>query len=412
MNARERVLSAIGHKEPDKIPVDLGATPSSGISAIAYNHLIQYLGLENKANKVYDVVQQVTQPEEEVLNLFQVDAVDVGRTFHTEPEDWHDVTLSDGSVAQYPQWFQPVEQPDGSKIAYGDNGEAIARMPEGATFFDQTVFPYEDGYPDNFKDITQAMNRVLWQKFVHSPWDDSSKPDFWETLRQRALQLRKKTDRAITIVCGCNLFEWGTFLRRIDNFLVDLVLEPEKVEALLDTLLEIHMHTLHNVCTAVGDVVDIIRFGDDLGTDNGMFMNPDIYRNLFQPRHKQLCDYVHKNSKMKTFLHSCGSIYPVIPDLIEAGYDIINPVQISARDMQPEKLKKEFGKDITFWGGGCDTRNVLNRGSEQDVIDHVKRNIEILAPGGGWIFNTVHNIMPDVPPQNIVAMFRTVNEYQ
>lgn len=411
MNARERVLAAVEHREPDKVPVDLGSTPSSSISAIAYNNLTKHLGISNRANKVYDVVQQVTQPEEEILDLFQVDAVDVGRAFHTEASDWHDVTLADGSTAQYPSWFHPEQQPDGSKIAYGDNGEAIARMPMGATFFDQTVFPYADGYPDNFKDIGKAMNRVLWQKFVHSPWDDNS-PDFWDKLRQKALDLRAKTDRAITIVCGCNLFEWGTFLRRIDNFLMDLVLEPEKVEELLETLLQIHMQTLENVCTAVGDIVDIIRFGDDLGTDTGMFMNPDIYRTLFKPRHQQLCDYVHKHSNMKTFLHSCGSIYPVIPDLIEAGYDIINPVQISARDMEPEKLKKEFGKDITFWGGGCDTRAILNRGTEQEVIDHVKRNIEILAPGGGWVFNTVHNIMPDVPPQNIVAMFKTVNEYR
>ena len=411
MTARERVLSAINHKEPDKIPVDLGGTPSSGRSAIADNRLVKHTGIENKANKVYDVVQQVTQPEEEVLDLFHVDVVDVGRSFHTGAADWHDATLADGSIAQYPSWFHPVMQADGSQIAYGNNGEAIAKMPAGATFFDQLVFPYADGYPDDFKEIRSAMDRVLWQKFVHSPWDDTS-ADFWEKLRARALDLRSKTDRAITIVCGCNLFEWGTFLRRIDNFLMDLVLEPEKVEALLETLLEIHLQTLEKVCDAVGDVVDVLRFGDDLGTDTGMFMNPDIYRTLFKPRHQKLCDYVHKHSRMKTFLHSCGSIYPVIPDLIEAGYDIINPVQISARDMEPEKLKREFGRDITFWGGGCDTRAVLNRGTVQEVVDHVKRNIEILAPGGGWVFNTVHNIMPDVPPENIVAMFETVNGYR
>ena len=185
MKSRERVLASVEHKEPDKIPVDLGATPSSGISAIAYNNLIEYLGLENKANKVYDVVQQVTQPEEEILDLFQVDAVDVGRTFNTSPEDWHDVRLSDRSTAQYPKWFHPEEQPDGSKIAYGDNEEVIARMPAGATFFDQTVFPCADGYPDDFKDIEKDMNRVLWQKFVHSPWDNSTEADFWEKLRKK-----------------------------------------------------------------------------------------------------------------------------------------------------------------------------------------------------------------------------------
>lgn len=213
------------------------------------------------------------------------------------------------------------------------------------------------------------------------------------------------------IVIGCNLFEWGTFLRRMDNFLMDLVTEPEEVEALLDALMERHLANLDKACRAVGDIADIIRFGDDLGTNGGPFMSPKTYQQLFKPRHTILCDYVHKHTKMKTFLHSCGSIRTLMPDLIEAGFNIINPVQTTCRGMEPEGLKKDFGKDICFWGGGCDTKTILPKATPQEVKDHVKRRLEIFMPGGGFMFNTVHNILPEVPPQNIVAMFEAIHEF-
>ncbi|HBY09589.1 MAG TPA: methyltransferase, partial [Chloroflexi bacterium] len=225
-------------------------------------------------------------------------------------------------------------------------------------------------------------------------------------------QLRQQTDRALLVVVGCNLFEWGTFLRRLDNFLRDLVLNQRDVERLLDALMERHLATLDKVCRAVGDVVDILRFGDDLGTDTGPFMRPETYRRLFKPRHTLLCDYVHQHSQMHTFLHSCGSIYKLIPDLIEAGFEILNPVQTNSRDMQAARLKQEFGKDVTFWGAGADTRSILNRATPQEVRAHVRRNIEILSPGGGFVFNPIHNLMPDVPPENIMAMFAAVDEFR
>lgn len=408
MNSRERILCSINHKEPDRIPIDLGSTPSSGISAIAYSSLVKYLGIKNTRNRVYDVVQQLAQPEQEILDYFGVDVLDVGRTFNIKDNDWHEIILTNGSRAAYPAWFSPIAQDDGNIVAISKSGEMIGRMPEGATFFDQTVFPYIDGYPEDFKSLSKDMNRVIWSALVHSPWDNASEYGFWTKLRERVLELRKSSDRALMIVCGCNLFEWGTFLRRIDNFLMDIALCPDEVERLLDALMEIHLAILEKVCETVGDVVDIIRFGDDLGTDFGPFMSPEAYRTLFKPRHKMLCDYVKKHSSMYTFLHSCGSIYKLLPDLIEAGYDIINPVQICSRDMDVERLKKEFGRDITFWGGGCDTRSVLNRGTPEQVKEHVMRNIDILATGGGFVFNTVHNILPDVPPENIVAMFEAL----
>ena len=411
MTSRERIIAAIEHRQPDRVPLDLGATPSSGISAIAYGNLKTTLGLRTGHTRLYDVVQQLAQPEDVVLDRFGIDVLDVGRTFNTRDADWYDIRLADGQSAQYPVWFHPESQPDGSYVARHKDGTDIAHMPAKGTFYDQSYFPYVDGYPADFSGLDKEMGKILWAALVHSPWDHAGDPGFWETLRERALALRASSDRALMIVCGCNLFEWGTFLRRMDNFLMDVYAEPEWVEKLLDALLERHLATLEKVCAAVGDVCDILRFGDDLGMDSGPFMSPDVYRQLFKPRHAQLCAYVHKHSRMKTFLHSCGSIYDLMPHLIEAGYDVINPMQTTCRDMEPEKLKRDFGKDICFWGGGCDTRTILNRAKPAEVKDHVKRRCEILAPGGGFVFNTVHNILPEVKPENIIAMYEAVAEF-
>ncbi|MDD3942834.1 MAG: uroporphyrinogen decarboxylase family protein [Sphaerochaetaceae bacterium] len=411
MTKRERVLTSIAHKEPDAIPIDLGSTPSSGISAIAYNELKRHLGIAEPETKVYDVVQQLAEPSDLLIDRFGVCALDIGRTFNTDPSRWYDITLADGSPAQYPTWFRPDRDADNSWRAKNKKGMEIARMPEGATFFDQTRFPYIDGYPDTFDNLPEVMDQVLWSAFVHSPWDQAGRPDFWQELRNNAIRLREQTDKALVIVAGCNLFEWGTFLRRMDNFLMDIYLEPDAVGRLLDALLEIHLETLRHVCEAVGDVADILRFGDDLGMDSGPFMAPDIYRKLFYPRHKKLCDYVHAHSSMHTFLHSCGSIADVLPHLIDAGFEIINPVQTNVRHMEPEYLKREFGKDVVFWGGGADTRHILNNGDAVQVTEHVKRNIDILGKDGGFVFAAIHNIMPDVPPENVVAMFDTVMQY-
>lgn len=412
MNSRQRILASIDHQEPDRLPVDLGATPSSGISAIAFDILLRILPIKDKRNWVYDVVQQVAQPSDEFLDYFSIDTIDLGRTFNQDDNDWYDYTLPNNSIAQQPVWFKPEVQIDGSALVF-KNGEAIAAMPASAFSYDQIIFPFLDGYPSSFgANLDEAMGRVHWSALAHSPWDHANEEDFWDKLRTKAIELRERSDRAIVLSAGCNLFEWGTFLRRLDNFLMDLILDPKGVERLLDALMERHLNSLEKICASVGDVVDIIRLGDDLGMNNGPLMGPDTYRKLFKPRHTILCDYIKKHSNMRTFLHSCGSIYKLIPDLIDAGFEIINPVQTNSKDMLPERLKKEFGTQITFWGGGADTRSVLNSGTPQEVMDHVRSNIEILAPGGGFIFNTIHNILPDVPPENILAMFNAIDSYR
>jgi len=411
MNSRERILAAIDHRESDRIPIDLGATPSSGISVVAHQNLIKSLGMGHLKTHVYDVVQEVVQPEMELLDHFGIDVLDVGRAFNQDPAYWHELELIKGYPGLYPKWFNPQRQKDNSWLAYNNQGEAIGRMPLGATFFDQTIFPYLDDYPRDYSLLGSDMNRTVWGGFGFTPWDWIDHPDFWTMLREKTLELKAKTDKALLIGVGGNLFEWGTFLRRMDNFLMDLFMKPGEVHNFLDALMTRHMDFLTRVCETLGDVVDIIKFGDDFGTNNGPFIPVETYDEFFKPRHKQMCDYVKSHSSMATMLHSCGGIYEIIPGLIEAGFDILNPVQINARNMEPERLKREFGQDLVFWGGGVDTKSVLNLARPEQVKDHVRRNLEVFSKGGGFVFNTVHNIMPDVPPQNIIAMFEAVHEY-
>lgn len=410
MKSRERVMAAIAHREPDRIPVDMGGTPSSGISAVAYSRLKAHLGFSGGSTRVYDVVQQLAQPEENILDRLGVDVLDIGRTFNESDRHWAAAPPAGDVEVFYPAWFHPLRRKNGT-WEVERNGTVIARMPSGGAFFDQTFFPYIENYPSNFRNLPEAMGMVLWSALVHSPWDHAGEPDFWEQLRKRALALKASNDRALMVVCGCNLFEWGAFLRRMDNFLMDLIAQPAQVEALLDALMGVHLATLARVCEAVGDVADILRFGDDLGMTHGPLMSPATYRELFKPRHSLLNAFVKKNSSMKTLLHSCGSIADLMPDLIEVGYDVINPVQTNAAGMDPVRLKREFGKDITFWGGGCETAGLLDRAAPEQVRAHVLDRLEILAPGGGFIFNTVHNILPEVPPENILAAFDAVREF-
>jgi len=411
MNSRERILASINHKTPDRVPIDLGATPSSGISVVAYQNLIRYLGKTHLKTHAYDVIQEVAQPEMELLDHFNVDVIDIGRHFNTDENYWKEIEIIKGHKALYPNWLNTQRLPDDSSIIYGPSGEIIGRMPVGATFFDQTIFPYLDGYPDNYKNLANDMKRVIWGGVGFTPWDWADEKDFWKMLREKTIDLKQKTDKALLLGIGSNLFEWGTMVRRMDNFLMDLLADPPSVHAFLDALMESHMKSLEKTIEAVGDVVDIIKFGDDLGTTNGPFMSVEMYQEFFKPRHRQLCDYVKANSSAHTMLHCCGGVYELIPELIEAGFEILNPVQINAVNMEPERLKKEFGKDIVFWGGGCDTKSILNNATPQQVKEHVKHNLEIFSVGGGYVFNTVHNIMPDVPPENILAMFDAVNEF-
>jgi len=415
MTSRERVLCAIAHREPDKVPIDLGGMRSTGITAVAYGNLKRYLGLTAGSTDVYDVVQQLAQPEDSILDYFEADVIDLGRAFLTADDDWKDFTLPDGSAAKIPTYAG--FEPDGSggwQVRSSDR-TIIGSMPEGAYYLSQTYFPLLDWEGQDLSaldTLPDMMARVTWAALPTAPWHKPLTGEHLADIRRRAKRLSETTDLAIMAGFGGNLLEWGQFLRRNDRFLMDLVESPKKAEALLDRLTGNHLENLEKFLDAVEGHVQIIQMGDDLGTQLAPQISPQMYRRFFKPRHKLIFERIRRRSGLHLFLHSCGAIAPLLPDLIETGVEIINPVQTSARGMEPETLKREFGKDLTFWGGGCDTQSVLPHGTEREIDEHVRRRFEILAPGGGFVFTQVHNIMPNVPPQNIVAMIGAAKTYR
>jgi uroporphyrinogen decarboxylase len=229
-------------------------------------------------------------------------------------------------------------------------------------------------------------------------------------LADGARRLRESTERAIIALFGGNLLETGQMVYRNDGFLLMLAAEPDRADAFLDRLVEHHLAALEDFLRAVGAHVDIVLFGDDLGMQTGPQISPAMYERFFKPRHarmwrraKELCDVV-------VLLHCCGGVRPLLPHLIEAGLDAYNPVQTSCKGMEPAGLKRDFGSRLTFWGGGCDTQHVLPRGTPAEVREHVRARMEVWKPGGGFVFQQVHNILADVPPENVIAMFEAVAE--
>jgi len=226
-----------------------------------------------------------------------------------------------------------------------------------------------------------------------------------------ARELQETTDYAVALSVGCNLLEWSQFLFGMENTFYYLAAEKCKMARFLDRLTEIHLENLSKLLLKVRGCVQILVVGDDLGMQSGPQISRETYRELFFPRHKRIYEYAKSLSGAHIFLHCCGGVSQLIPDLIEAGVEILNPVQTGARNMEPERLKREFGRDLTFWGGGCDTQQLLSRGTPQQVRADVRRRLEIFMPGGGYVWCPIHNIMADVPPQNILAMAEAVEEF-
>jgi len=415
MTRRERVLCAISHREPDKVPVDLGAMRSTGITAVAYGNLKRYLGISAGSTDVYDVVQQLAQPEDPILDYFEGDVIDLGRAFLTTDADWKDFTLPDGSAAKIPAYAGFEPDGSGGWLVRSADRTIIGSMPKGAFYLSQTHFPLLDWDGQDLAvldRLPELMARVTWAALPTAPWHKPLTREHLADIRRQAKRLSETTDFAIMAGFGGNLLEWGQFLCRNDQFLMDLAESPRKAEALLDRLTEMHLENLEKLLDFVEGYVQIIQMGDDLGTQLAPQISAQMYRRFFKPRHQLIFERVRRRSGIHVFLHSCGAIAPLLPDLIEIGVEIINPVQTSARGMEPEKLKREFGKDLTFWGGGCDTQRVLPYGTEREIDEHVRRRFEILAPGGGFVFSQVHNILPNVPPRNIVAMIEAARTFR
>ncbi len=415
MTRRERVLAALDHKVPDRVPVDLGAMRSTGITAAAYGRLKDHLGLREGFVPVYDVVQQLAQPEQAVLDYWDADVVDLGRAFLTEPSEWKDFVLPDGRPAKIPGYINFVSDGSGGYLALAADGTPIGAMPAGAYYLSQTKFPLLDWDGADLsvlKRLPQLMDHVTWAALPCAPHHKPATPEHLAEIRRRAKHLYEATDYAVMVAFGANLLEWGQYLCRMDQFLMDLASDRRKAEALLDKLVESHLAGLEKLLPAVDGYVQIIQMGDDFGSQNALQISPRLYREVFKPRQKIIYDAVRKKSGLRIFLHSCGAIADIIPDLIELGVEAINPVQTSAHGMDPVRLKKEYGRDLTFWGGGCDTQRVLPEGTPAEIREHVRERIQVLSPGGGFVFTQVHNIMSHVPPANIAAMVSAVREFR
>lgn len=408
ITSRERVMTAVNHQQPDRIPIDLGGHRSSGIMAIAYNNLKQYLGIRTGDIYVYDFIQQLAIVEPEVLDYFEVDTVELGRGFALKQEDWHDWVLPDGTACKIPAYIHPLKAEDGWHV-YHEDGTLLAIQKESALWFDQTHWPLATSDDPSSHDLASALERVMWVALDTPPVLDLDEEGLKE-LAAGAKALRESTDRAILGIFGGSIYELSQYLLGMANFYMLLASEPARAHRLLNRLVEMHLQNLERFLSAVGPNIDIIVFGgDDLGMQSGPQISPHMFEEFFLSRYRLMWAATKRLADVKIMLHSCGGICPFLPGLIEAGLDIIQPVQTTAKDMEPETLKREFGKDLCLWGGGCNTQSILPRGTPAEVAEDVRRRLGIFAPGGGYVFQQIHNILAEVRPENIVAMFEAVN---
>jgi uroporphyrinogen decarboxylase len=407
MTPRERVLCALNHHQPDRVPIDFSGHRSSGIAAIAYAKLRDALGLPKRPIRVYDPIQQLAVVDEDVLDRFGVDTIELGRGFAQEDQHWVDWTLPDGTACRMPAWAAPERQ-EGQWVLRSASGRVLARMPDEAIYFEQCYWPFLEA--DDLERLPEALAENAWCAVRSPPGPLVAGEGGPQRLAEGARKLRQSTDRAIIGLFGGNLLEMGQFLYRIDRFLMLLAADPKRAHEFLDRLVEIHLANLESFLGAAGDHVDIILFGDDLGTQNGPQISPVMYEEFFKPRHARMWQRAKELADVKVMLHCCGGVQPLLPHLIEAGMDAINPVQISCKGMGAQGLKDDFGDRLTLWGGGCDTRHVLPHGTPDEIRRHVREQMAILEPGGGFVFQQVHNVLADVKPENVIAMFDAAAE--
>ena len=394
MDSRQRVLCALNHQEPDRVPIDMGGTIATSIDVGAYYRLRQYLGLLERPVRVYDIVQMEPFVDMDVIERLGVDCVMVpwlrprlNMRLDTQ-KPW---VLFDGTPVQVPQDFAPVENPDGS-LDLVVNGTPIARMPKGAPHFEP--IPRRSSGKLDLPDLSTMNLPLLTDEELRYCQD-------------QARALRQGTDKALVSVVETSLGPWGA----MEDWLMAMALEREYVREYNEKKTEGVILNLELYAEAVGPYLDVIGFHRDLGGQNNPLISPSTFRDLFFPCYKRTFGWVHEHTDWKVFFHCCGSIVPLIPLFIECGVDILNPVQCSAANMDPERLKREFGQDLVFWGGGVDTQTVLSFGSPEQVRRQVRERVSILGPGGGFVFTPVHAIQSEVPPENIVAAYETVLEY-
>jgi len=414
MNPRERVNLALQHKEADRVPLDLGSTTVSGMHVSAVYSLRQALALDSPGTpvKVIEISQMLGEIKPDLIEALAIDFVRLagtGTPFGFKLEGWKEWRTFDGTPVLVPEGFNTVPEPSGDLLMYpqGDRSAAPSgKMPKGGLYFDP-IFRQAPIDEDNLK-VEDNL-----EEFGPFPVAEL------EHFRREALRLYTETDLAIVLNLG--MFSLGDIskvpgqmlkapkgIRSAEEWYVSLSARRDYVYKVFERQTEINLANLERIHQAVGNRPAVAYLtGTDFGAQNGPLVAPKVYRELFLPFHKQINGWVHKHTTWKTFIHSCGSVFDLIEDFIAAGFDILNPLQCSAAHMRPEELKRKFGERITFWGGGVDTQSTLPFGSPDDVRREVRERLKLFGPGGGFVFNAVHNIQAQVPVANVLAMYET-----
>jgi len=393
LNSRQTVLDSINHKQTAKLPVDLGGCPATSIAAITYNKVINKLSINEGLPRLYDFMQQLAFPGHRIRDLFKIDVIDPNQVFLTEEKYWKEFVIPyDGTRCLIPElWnniFDIITDENQTVFLKLKDGTTLGKMPKSSRVVDQVFWPFA-GYDKIPEDIdTNLMNKHLWNVPSLIRLTEMFVEDGKSLVVEKMKNLYQSGSSAVMYAFGGNIFDVNFTIRGMDNFLVDIYKDKNGAKRLVEKILENNMIALEKMLALIGKYIDVILFYDDLSYQTGLFIPPDIYREMFKPYHKKMWDYVHSKSSCKVCLHCCGSTYALIPDLIEAGMDILNPVQVNAANMEPEKLKKEFGKDLVFWGGGCDTKTLTLK-SPEEVKQEVKKNIDILFEGGGYVFSSM-----------------------
>jgi uroporphyrinogen decarboxylase len=399
MNHRDRVLAALRHEEPDRVPIDFGGTVDSTISALSHQALREQLSLAPGVTRVQDVVQYTAVLEEDVRQALGIDTM----ALLDEPTAWRADTLPNGSPAEFPARFQPRRLDDGSQVVLDAAGTVLLKMPRAGYYFDPVHSPLAGA--TSVRDIEGCLEYI--ESYDKPAYLDRS----YEELARKAKALRDGTDYLLVGFFGGHIFQAAQSLRGWDTFLIDLLVNRAFAEALLDQLAEANIRRFERFAATVGQYVHVVHFEDDLGMQDRPLLRPALYRQVVKPYHARLFRFAKTHTEAHLLFHSDGAVAPFIPDLIEMGVDALNPVQVSASGMDTGELKREFGHDITFWGGGCDSQAVLPFGSPREVADEVKRRIDDLAPGGGFVFAPIHNVQAGVPVENVIAMLGTARAY-
>lgn len=400
MSSRERVLQSLQHKDPtDRPPIEIGSTDASGISIKPYIGIKQKLGIDTPS-VMYNVKQGLAQMEPVVRDILGGDLMPVRLKKGSMGIDISQLKpwqTPDGSKCFVGDNFNPIRMPDGSYELRADN-RVVARLPEGGYYFESN-YPYPLRNANTQKEIRDALPIIAPAK------------EIVDELVCEANRLRNESDKALILGGDGCLFDRGRQLWTFERYMMMFYDSPKLLEYALDRIVEQCFIYYDAILPAISKYIDIIWFADDLGTQTGLCAAPDIYRKFIFPRHKRIIEHIKYKCECAVMLHSDGAFYELIPDIIDAGFDILNPLQYNAPGMEPVRIKKNFGKDLCFLGGGCETQHILPYGSPEQVCEEARRMLDILLCGGGYIFAAVHNILADVPAENVLALFNTARKW-